>query len=158
MGRVFIWRSLSRQSGPGSQLWDARHCIRSKAYSAIMIYTVVLAMDVKPIQMRIAPAEGNLQDIMQVRDGTVATHEQSPPNHWGDLANPYVELVNHGARLFCHNPLSLIHDGQNHLILTLEKEASGKLANTGGQDAKIRGVFDHACGDLYPGVHGRPIH
>ena len=130
-----------------------------EAYTAIMIHTVVLAMDVKPIRMRIAPAEGDLQDMMQVSDGTVATHEQSPPNHRGDLANPYVEPVNLGASLVCHSHLGLIHDGQNYLILTVENEASGRLANTGEHGAKIRGVFDHACGDLYPGVHcGGPSH
>jgi len=51
--------------------------IGREADAAIMVNTIIMAMDVKSIQMLIAPAEGNLQGVMQFGDRAVATHKRT---------------------------------------------------------------------------------
>ena len=51
-------------------------------------------MNVEQIQMLVAPAEGDLQRVMQIGDRAVAARQQTAPNHRTDLVNPDVEPEN----------------------------------------------------------------
>src|ERR1035437_9999043 len=52
--------------------------IGRKARASVMVNAIVLAMDVEQIQMLVAPAEGNLQRVMQIGDRTVAAYQKPP--------------------------------------------------------------------------------
>ena len=46
---------------------------------------VLLAMDHKAVEVRVGPAEGDLEDVMQVGDRGVAANEQSAPDGGVDV-------------------------------------------------------------------------
>lgn len=92
--------------------------ITRKADAAVVVNTIILTMYVKPIQMLIAPAEGDLQCKMQASDCAVAAHKESAPDHRTDLANPHVEPVDLDIELFCHHWLILANGVQNCELIT----------------------------------------
>lgn len=49
--------------------------ISREARAAVVVHAIVLAMDVKQIKMRVAPAEGDLQRVMQVGDRAVTAYQ-----------------------------------------------------------------------------------
>jgi hypothetical protein len=63
-----------------------------------MVDTVVLAMDLESIQMLITPAKCNLQRVVQVSNSAIAANQQAAPDHWTDLANPYMQPIDLDCR------------------------------------------------------------
>src|SRR5439155_8955074 len=57
---------------------------------------IVLAMHVEGVQMFIAPVESDLEHGVEVRQGRVATDEQTAPDEWTDLAQDDAELIDAG--------------------------------------------------------------
>ena len=64
-------------------------------------------MDMKTVQMLVAPAKRDLEDVVQIGDRAVAAHQKPSPDHRTDLAKPYVEPINPDAWFFVHNYASL---------------------------------------------------
>src|SRR5262249_31271999 len=54
---------------------------------------VFLAMDMKTVQMLIAPGEQDLQDRMQVCQGGMAVHQHATPDEWAYAAQDEAELI-----------------------------------------------------------------
>jgi hypothetical protein len=81
--------------------------------TSFVVDTIVLAMDMKHIQMLIAPTKGNLYGVMQISDRAVAAHQKPAPDHGTDLVNPNVESVNLGTGFVCHHCLSVANNHQN---------------------------------------------
>ena len=50
-------------------------------------------MDAELVQMFVAPANGYLQRVVQIRNRAVTSHQQAPPDRWDDLQNPHRKLV-----------------------------------------------------------------
>ena len=46
--------------------------------------------------MRVAPAQGNLEDVMKIGDRAVAADQKPAPDHGADLTQDYFELVHKG--------------------------------------------------------------
>src|SRR5512135_1695156 len=65
---------------------------------------VVPAVDAEAMQMGVAPAEGDLDDVMELSEGTLAADQDPPPDHGADLADPDVELVDGRNRRTGHDP------------------------------------------------------
>jgi hypothetical protein len=61
--------------------------------AAFVRNAVIFAVDVKAIQVGIAPTHGDLNGVMEVGDGVVAPQEQSTPDHRADAAQDDLELV-----------------------------------------------------------------
>jgi hypothetical protein len=59
-----------------------------------MIDAVVLAMDEEGMKMRIGPAHDELQNIMEVSDGTVAADKKASPNRGANATQPNAKLIN----------------------------------------------------------------
>ena len=64
--------------------------IIGEIHAADMIPTVVLAMNMEPIQVGIAPADRDLNGVMEVGYRAVATDQQSPPDHGANPLNPHL--------------------------------------------------------------------
>jgi len=60
--------------------------------------------------MSIAPAGDKLQRVMQFSNLAVAAYQQPAPNHWSNLANPNMELVNFNASLVGYRHFSLANN------------------------------------------------
>lgn len=71
--------------------------------STAMLNTVTFAANQKVVEMTIFPVHHDLQAVMQVSNGAVATHPQAPPNHRADLpqVNPQLIHLNRFYRV-CH--------------------------------------------------------
>ena len=54
--------------------------------------------DDKLVQVIAFPAHGNLEGVMEVRNGAVTADQEVPPDHRTDLAQPDVELIDCGRR------------------------------------------------------------
>jgi hypothetical protein len=54
---------------------------------------IVPAVDAEPMEMEVAPAERALEYVMEVGKRAVAAHQEPPPDHRADPADPDVELV-----------------------------------------------------------------
>jgi hypothetical protein len=58
--------------------------ILMKGKSSAPGHTEILAVDTKPVQMEVAPAEGNLEAVVQIRQGLVGAQQQPTPDHRAD--------------------------------------------------------------------------
>src|SRR6478752_2481168 len=56
------------------------------------------------MEMGVAPAEGDLDDVMELGNGALAADQDSPPDHGADLAAPDVELIDGRDRPAGHDP------------------------------------------------------
>ena len=72
---------------------------QSDGSSISTIAAIVLAMDVKRVQMFIAPVESDLQHRVEVGQGRVTTHEQTAPDQRTDLSQDDTQLID--SRRFC---------------------------------------------------------
>src|SRR3954462_15624716 len=71
----------------------------------------VLAMDAKAVQMKVAPAKGDLESVMQIRQRLIGAQQQPAPDHRADAAQPGMKLIKIRSR---HNPGRLSKHGTNH--------------------------------------------
>lgn len=55
-----------------------------------MVNTVVLAMNMEPIQVGIAPADCNLKRVVKVGQRAVTVGEQTSPDHGTNPLNPHL--------------------------------------------------------------------
>jgi hypothetical protein len=51
-------------------------------------------MDAEPVEMKVGPTKGDLEDVVELGKGAVATDQEPPPDpdHGADPADPDVEL------------------------------------------------------------------
>ncbi len=75
----------------------------SKGDPAEVGEAIVLAMDDKAVEVRIAPVEDDLQAVMEIGDGAVTANEQASSNHRADFPQPDVELVGLDRRIIGHH-------------------------------------------------------
>jgi hypothetical protein len=54
---------------------------------------ILLAMNVKAVQMLVTPGKQDLQDGMEMRQGGIAGHQHPTPDEWTDAAQDDTELV-----------------------------------------------------------------
>src|SRR5262249_13542682 len=66
--------------------------------------TIIPAVNAEAMEMGVAPSEGDLDDVMELGDGTLAADQDPSPDHGADLADPDVELVDGRDRLTGHGP------------------------------------------------------
>jgi hypothetical protein len=52
------------------------------------------------MEVKVAPIECDLEQLVQRGDAAVTAHVQTPPNGWVNLEEQNVELVNFGGRAF----------------------------------------------------------
>ena len=65
--------------------------------------------------MLVTPAKSNLQHEVQIGDSAVTLNQQAAPDHWGDLAYPYMLFVDLEARHSSfHDAASL--DSRSHYV------------------------------------------
>jgi hypothetical protein len=64
--------------------------------------TELLAVDPKAMKMIVGPGEGDLDDIMEVRQGIVGADHQSPPDRRINAPDPHMNPVSSRIRLSCH--------------------------------------------------------
>src|SRR6266702_5691113 len=76
-------------------------------------------MDMKTVQMLVAPAKRDLEDVVQIGGRAVAAHQKPSPDHRTDLAKPYVEPINPDARFFVPDHASLPKKAEPYLSATL---------------------------------------
>src|SRR5262249_9891725 len=79
-------------------------CILGEPRPARSADAVIPAVDAEAMEMGVAPAEGDLDDVMELGDGTAAADQDSPPDHGADLADADVELVDGRDRVTGHDP------------------------------------------------------
>src|ERR1017187_69097 len=63
---------------------------------------VVLAVNVEPVQMGIAPAHGNLNGVMEIGDGLIAAQQNAAPDHGAHTPQNHLELVDASLTRFGH--------------------------------------------------------
>src|SRR6202035_1198639 len=56
--------------------------------------TILLAANHETMEVKVAPIECDLEQLVQRGDAAVAAHVQTPPNGWVNLEEQDVELVN----------------------------------------------------------------
>src|SRR5258708_18343905 len=59
-------------------------------------HAVLLATYHETVEMKVAPIECDLEQLVQRGDAAVTAHVQTPPNGWVNLEDQDVELVNFG--------------------------------------------------------------
>ena len=62
--------------------------------STNVIHAEILAVDPKTVQMRVAPAEGNLERIMKITYCLVGANQKPAPDRRTDGAQPGMALIN----------------------------------------------------------------
>ena len=83
-------------------LIDAETKLRKKHFPSVgrergaahPAHAVLLAMNHKTVDVKVAPIECDLEQVVQRGDAAVAAHVQTPPNRRVDLEEQDVELVN----------------------------------------------------------------
>ena len=55
-----------------------------------MVNTKVLAMNMEPVQVGIAPADCDLKRIVEIGHRAVATNKQTSPDHGANLLEPHL--------------------------------------------------------------------
>lgn len=81
--------------------------IGGEAESASAADAVVLAVNVKPVEVRVGPVKGNLQRVMEVGDRAIGTDQQTPPDEWAHLSNPDMDLVDLETALSFHQKVKV---------------------------------------------------
>lgn len=56
-------------------------------------------MNTELVQMFVAPVKGHLQYVAQIRNRTVTSHQQAPPDPWSYLQNPHMKQVDFNLAL-----------------------------------------------------------
>ena len=59
--------------------------------------TILLATNHETMEVKVAPIECDLEQLVQRGDAAVTAHVQTPPNRWVNLEEQNVELVNFGG-------------------------------------------------------------
>ena len=59
--------------------------------------TILLAANHETMEVKVAPIECDLEQLVQRDDAAVTAHVQTPPNRWVNLEEQNVELVNFGG-------------------------------------------------------------
>src|SRR5271165_6295526 len=72
--------------------------------------TILLATNHKTVEVKVAPIECDLEQVVQRGDAAVAAHMQTPPNRRVDLEEHDVELVNFDRSIW------LDHSGPRSLV------------------------------------------
>jgi hypothetical protein len=83
-------------------LVDAETKLRKKHFSRVgrergaahPAHTVLLATNHKTVEVKVAPIECDLEQVVQRGDAAVAAHVQTPPNRRVDPEEQEMELVN----------------------------------------------------------------
>ena len=65
-----------------------------KDHPPTMINAIVLAVDEEGMEMRIGPAHDELQNIVEIGDGTVAADKNASPNRGANATQPNAKLIN----------------------------------------------------------------
>src|SRR5262249_16338656 len=65
-----------------------------KAHASIVGDAVLFAADEKAMEMAARPAQGQLQDVMQICDGGISGDEKATPDQGTDATQSNLELVN----------------------------------------------------------------
>ncbi len=73
-----------------------------KRWSSDPADPVIPAVDAEAMEVGVSPAEGDLDDGMEINQGAVAAHQKPPPDHGADLADPDMELVDLGRGFLGH--------------------------------------------------------
>lgn len=58
-----------------------------------MRHAVVLAVNVKPMKVGIAPAEADLNGVMEIGDALVTAQQEAPPDHRANTTQHHFQLV-----------------------------------------------------------------
>ena len=88
---VFVQKTLTtagNRSRPGKPSWGRR-----EPDAALMSDPVVLAMNMEAIEMRIAPAHGDLNGVMEIGDRLIAAQQNAAPDHRAHAPQNHLELV-----------------------------------------------------------------
>src|SRR5260370_15464386 len=60
--------------------------------------TILLAANHETMEVKVAPIECDLEQLVQRGDAAVTAHVQTPPNRWVNLEEQNVDLINLGGR------------------------------------------------------------
>jgi hypothetical protein len=99
-------------------LVDAETKLRKKRFPGVgrergaarPAHAVLLATNHKAVEMKVAPIESDLEQVVQRGDAAVAAHMQTAPNRRVDLEEQDVELVNFDRSIW------LDHSGPRSLV------------------------------------------
>ena len=64
-------------------------------------------MDAEAVEVEVGPSKADLQDKVQVGQGTIGADEKAPPEHRVNVPDPGVEEVSFGLGIVFHGGLSL---------------------------------------------------
>lgn len=87
---------------------------------------VILAVDVKTVQVEIAPVKDYLERVMEVSDGTVTADQKPTPDHEADTPNPGVKLVDLDPAHIFHNT-ARVSGNRGHSREVIDYEEEKKL-------------------------------
>src|SRR6202043_393971 len=75
--------------------------------AALMSDSVVLAVNVEAIEVRIAPAHGDLDSVMEIGDRLIAAQQNAAPDHRAYATQNHLELVDANLTRFGHRSFIL---------------------------------------------------
>src|SRR6476469_1421614 len=94
----------------------------TEADATRVVDTIVLAMDRESVEVFVTPAHRNLQNVMQVGDSAVPTHQEPSPNHRADANERNVNLVGRRRMGLRHSSMLLhVFSSFPQLFCTLVK-------------------------------------
>jgi hypothetical protein len=62
-------------------------------YARYARHPIPLALDTELVEMGVGPPHGDLEDVVQIGNGTVTADEQAPPDHRADAQEDHFEVV-----------------------------------------------------------------
>src|SRR5512135_2252611 len=68
-------------------------CILGEPETTVPADPIISAVDAEAMQVRVAPAEDDLDDVMELGEGAATTDQDPPPDHGADLPDPEMDLV-----------------------------------------------------------------
>ncbi len=71
---------------------DVRRVI-PKPHTTAARHPIALTLDTELVEMGVGPPHGDLEGVVQIGDGTIIAHEQTPPDHRVDAQQDHFELV-----------------------------------------------------------------
>jgi hypothetical protein len=79
-------------------------CLGGERGTSHMAEAEVRAVDAVPMELRIIPAEGDLEGIVEIGEGALTAEQKAPPDHRADPADPDVEVVDRRSDVTCLDP------------------------------------------------------
>src|ERR1035438_6698105 len=97
---VFVQKTLTQPESEAGQMNLLGVVVEPDA--ALMRDPVVLAVNVEAIEVRIAPAHGDLNGVMEISDSLIAAQQNAAPNHRAHAPQNHLELVDANLTRFGH--------------------------------------------------------